>query len=267
MEYLRLLILRSWDRRHNGRHCQLSRQESNWQYPGPDWPIVFAVFLPSLMSDDSWRQREQDLTGKRTTGRTRQQRSSMQRNIEHELDPKNTERCRVVPEAVSLSLPETSQLLPRRTPIEQFQSWTTAKRGLGVFYATCFRVPELESADQESRQANSGHLVSAIRRGSAPTTVQVVNFSSFPSRVVIQSHFPPSSTCVERNTIFWPPHTHHEVVSRFSEAESHPIACNPNPAGRPRQLIAMNGHCPQCGRGSKLKLRCLVRLRARTPKK
>lgn len=191
----------------------------------------------------------------------------MQRNIEHEHDPKTTERCRVVPEAVSLSLPETSQLLPRRTPIEQFQSWTTPKQGLGIFHATCFRVPELESADQESRQANGGHLVSAIRRGSAPTTVQVVNFYSVPSRVVIQSYFPPSSTCAERNTLFWPPHTQYEVVSRFPEAESHPIACNPNPAGRPRQLIAMNGHCPQCGRGSKLKLRCLVRLRARTPKK
>lgn len=45
----------------------------------------------------------------------------MQRNIEHEHGPKNTERCRVVLEAVSLSHLETSQLLPRRRPIEQFQ--------------------------------------------------------------------------------------------------------------------------------------------------
>lgn len=37
----------------------------------------------------------------------------MQRNIEHEHGPENTEHCRVVSKAVSLSGLETSQLLPR----------------------------------------------------------------------------------------------------------------------------------------------------------
>lgn len=145
MEYLRLLILRSWDRRHNSRHYQLSM--AGEQLAVPRSRLAHSICsVPAFPGVGRQLATEgAGLTGKRTTGRTRQQRSSMQRNSEHELDPKNTERCRVVPEAVSLSLPETSQLLPRRTPIEDFQSWTTAKRGLGVFYATCFRVPKSKS--------------------------------------------------------------------------------------------------------------------------
>lgn len=53
----------------------------------------------------------------------------MQRNIEHEHGPENTERCRVALEAVSLSGLETSQLLPRRSPIEQFQQLINLNQG------------------------------------------------------------------------------------------------------------------------------------------
>lgn len=178
------------------------------------------MLLSYLLSDDSWRRRERDSLVKTDDWTNTSTRSSMQRNIEHEHFPKNTERCRVVVEAASLSHPETSQLLPRRNPVKRFQRQAGPQRGLGVSQATCFRVPDLESVDQESRQANGGHLVSAIRRAFRSDDGQVSSFSPFPCLVGIQSHFSPSPTCVGENTLVWPPHMPQGRL-RFSEADSH----------------------------------------------
>lgn len=56
------------------------------------------------------------------------------------------------------------------------------------YVPTCFRVPHLDSAGLESRQALCGHLVSAVMRGFRPDDGQVVIFSLLPSRADIQSH-------------------------------------------------------------------------------
>lgn len=94
-----------------------------------------------------------------------------------------------------------------------------------MVYATCFRV---ESADQESRQSDGDDLVSAIRRGSALTTVK----SS------ISLLFRPVSAFDSITNLYWKKHpylaaAHAKSLCRVFRGGFTPFACNPNPAGRP----------------------------------